>query len=354
MSQNRDQDVAKFAPAGLEVGKEESTQPALEREAPSAPLASLDMMADADEEESTRVVTLDSMSRVARSEPKDRHLLVRVKGSGLGKVVRMVNDACRIGRTAEAWLFVADEGVSRRHALLLPDGEGFVLIDTNSANGTFVNGQRIERHSLKDGDLIQFGSNAAFRYAQTDQSQEALLRKLFEASVTDALTGAFNREHLDTQLKAELSYARRHNRDVSLVLFDVDHFKKVNDTYGHQAGDQVLVQMARTINETIRNEDILARYGGEEFAVVLRGEGPSGAGTLAERLRSAVMRIAIPHDNGPIRITISAGCASFSELSDASVESLIRSADSRLYAAKRSGRNRIVTQGYWLSDRAPV
>ncbi|MGC4093417.1 MAG: diguanylate cyclase [Polyangiaceae bacterium] len=218
-----------------------------------------------------------------------------------------------------------------------------MLIDTESANGTFVSGQRISRHVLKDGDVVQFATSAAFRYTLTDGSQEALLRQLFEASVTDALTGAFNRDYFDTQLSAELSFARRHKAELSLIMFDVDFFKKVNDTYGHPAGDQVLVRIARTVASMVRTEDVFARYGGEEFALILRGVNVTGAAALAERLRGAVQALSIPSERGAIRVTISAGCAGMTGGSEVSAEELIGSADKRLYAAKHGGRNRVVS-----------
>ncbi|HWA75364.1 MAG TPA: GGDEF domain-containing protein [Polyangiaceae bacterium] len=300
---------------------------------------------DPDEDESTALISLESIGRLPRREPKDRHLLVRVKGQGLGHVTRLNSAPCVVGRAPDCGLYVGDDGVSRRHAMLVPLDDSYLLVDTESANGTFVGGQRVERHVLKDGDWIQFGAAAAFRYTQTDSSQETLLRQLFEASVTDALTGCFNREYLDSQLKSELSYARRHKTEVSLVLFDVDHFKKVNDNYGHQAGDQVLIQIAQTISKMVRNEDVFARYGGEEFAVVVRAIGLAGAASLAERLRAAVAALEIPTERGAIRVTISLGVASSAALEDLRPEGLIRVADERLYAAKHGGRNRVVSSG---------
>jgi two-component system cell cycle response regulator len=302
----------------------------------------MDLPMDIEDDESTALITLDSIGRLAHREPKDRHLLVRVRGSGLGQVTRLGTERAVVGRNPDAGLFVPDEGVSRRHAVLLPEDETFVVVDTDSANGTFIGGQRITRQALRDGDLVQFGPSAAFRYTLTDQNQETLLRQLFEASVTDALTGAYNREHLDAHLRSELSFARRHKTDVSLVLFDVDHFKRVNDTFGHQAGDQVLMEISRTVEKMVRGEDLFARYGGEEFAVVLRGVGPMGGMSLGERLRLGVQALSIPAEKGPIAVTVSLGCASVSELTDATPEALIGMADKRLYAAKRSGRNRVV------------
>src|SRR5690606_21212848 len=185
------------------------------------------------------------------------------------------------GRYSDSHIWLRDDGVSRRHARIFPEGDGFVLEDLGSANGTFVNGQPITRHWLSDGELIQLGPNAAFRYTVTDEDQEALLRRLYATSVTDSLTGAHNREHFDTQLEIELSYRRRHETHLSIVLFDLDHFKQINDTYGHPAGDAVLKAVAASARTQLRTEDIFARYGGEEFAIILRGIDVRGASAMA-------------------------------------------------------------------------
>ena len=219
---------------------------------------------------------------------------------------------------------------------------GYVVEDTQSANGTFVAGQRVERAVLRDGDLIQFGPQAVFRFSVADESQEQLLRQLYEASVTDALTGANNREHFDSQLRMELSYARRHNTDLVLVLFDVDHFKRVNDTYGHPIGDEVLIEIARAVRRLVRNEDVFARYGGEEFALILRGIDIGGARAAGERIRAQVEKLCIASERGPITVTISVGCASLATTGEPTTEALIQTADRRLYAAKHGGRNRVV------------
>jgi diguanylate cyclase (GGDEF)-like protein len=249
-----------------------------------------------------------------------------------------------VGRSQDSELWLSDDGVSRRHATLVREGHGYVVIDEGSANGTFVSGVKIERHELRDGDVIQFGPTAVFRYTLSDESQEALLRQLYDASVTDALTGAHNREHFDTQLRAELSYARRHNTDVSLVIFDADHFKKVNDTYGHQTGDAVLMQIANVVRNTVRSEDVFARYGGEEFALVLRGIDIVGAGAVAERLRERIAALQIQTERGVLNVTVSAGCSSLSTEAEKTPEGLIAAADRRLYGAKHAGRNRVVTR----------
>lgn len=334
MAQDPDSTSRRQVPPGIDT--EEAT------DVPRHVRGDQDVPLDVEDDESTTLIKLETLGRFSRREPKDRHLMIRVRGSGLGQVTRLGTQPTIVGRNPDATLYVPDEGVSRRHASLILEGEGFVIVDTDSANGTFVGGQRVTRQLLRDGDLVQFGPAAAFRYTLTDENQESLLRQLFEASVTDALTGAYNREHMDAHLRAELSFARRHKTDVSLVLFDVDHFKKVNDGYGHQAGDQVLTEIARAVARMVRSEDLFARYGGEEFAVVLRGVGPVGAMSLGERLRLAVQGLNISTEKASIRVSVSVGCASFSELTDSTPEALIGCADRRLYAAKRGGRNRVV------------
>jgi two-component system, cell cycle response regulator len=297
-----------------------------------------------DSDESTAIVSLSELRNAHRRLSKDRHLLVRVKGAELGRVSRLPPEQFRIGRSQDCELWLGDDGVSRKHARIFQEDGVYRVEDTESANGTFVQGQRVTNQALHDGDVIQFGPTAVFRYTVTDESQEALLQQLYDASVTDALTGAHNREHFDTQLRSELSYARRHKADVSLAFFDVDHFKRVNDTYGHPAGDAVLVALADTIRKMIRSEDVFARYGGEEFALILRGIDRAGASTVGERLRERVEALRVRTDGGELKITVSVGCSSFADLEDKTPESLVSTADKRLYTAKRAGRNRVVSE----------
>jgi diguanylate cyclase (GGDEF)-like protein len=298
-----------------------------------------------DDGEQTAVVNLADL-RGLRKPQQDRHLLVRVQGTQLGEVQRLGPGITHVGRSQESELWLPDDGVSRRHARFLPDPTGrYILEDLQSANGTFVQGERIVRRVLHDGDLVQIGPTAVFRYSVADEDQEALLRQLYAASVTDALTGAHKREHFDAQLQNELSYARRHQRDCSVVLFDLDHFKRLNDTYGHPAGDEVLSVMAQAVRKELRAEDMLARYGGEEFAIILRAIDVQGAAMLAERLRSQVEALVIDHEGRQLKVTLSAGCASVRELGDSRGDELVALADRRLYAAKRAGRNRVVATG---------
>jgi diguanylate cyclase (GGDEF)-like protein len=298
-----------------------------------------DFMPD-DDGERTAIVRLADV--LGRTQERNRHLMTRVRGNNIGQVITLKQAPCNIGRYSDSEIWLRDDGVSRRHARIFPEGDGFVLQDLDSANGTFVEGRLIKLHRLNDGELIQLGPVAAFRYSITDEDQEALLRRLYATSVTDSLTGAHNREHFDTQIEVELSYRRRHDTHLSIVLFDLDHFKQINDTYGHPAGDEVLKAVASSARTQLRTEDVFARYGGEEFAIILRGIDIKGARAMADRLRLTVAELRVPHDGRELRVTLSGGCAAASELETASHTALLGLADRRLYAAKKAGRNRIV------------
>ncbi len=208
-----------------------------------------------------------------------------------------------------------------------------------------VSGKDIKVHPLKDGDIIRIGPHVRIKYSVTDKAEANLLLQMWEASVRDSLTGAFNREYLSERLKAEFAFAQRHNTDTALIMFDLDHFKKVNDTYGHQAGDAVLIETCRMVMTSLRAEDILSRYGGEEFAISARGIDIAAASQLAERLRRNSART-IQFERHQIPVTASLGCAALSELgTNQSPEALIAIADRRLYLAKTGGRNRVVSTG---------
>ncbi len=298
-----------------------------------------------EESESTAVFSLDALG--VPEIPRDaRHVLVRMDGSDVGKVIALKEDhSFTIGRKGTCDLPLKYEGVSREHARITFHDGAYIVEDLGSSNGTLVRGQRVSRHRLAHGDILQFGPLVSVRYSITDSQEESVLRHLYEASVRDSLTGAFNREYLSERLKTEVAFALRHRTETSLIMFDLDHFKKVNDTFGHQAGDAVLIEVVRVVNEALRAEDVLARYGGEEFAISVRGIGPSGAAPLAERIRTANHRT-VEFEHHRIPISISVGCASLAECGDPpTVEKLIALADKRLYVAKQGGRNRVVCSG---------
>jgi len=297
------------------------------------------------DDERTAVVHLGDLRRVSLPSLPDRHVLVRMDSSSVGQVFTLDGPECSLGRHTQSTIVLTDDGVSRRHARIVRSGESYVLEDLGSANGTFVRSQKVDRHTLVDGDVFQLGPSVMFRYTYTDASQERMLHTLYEASVRDALTGTYNREHFEERLKVEVAYAKRHGTVVSLVLFDLDHFKRVNDTYGHPAGDATLVFVAENVTRGLRTEDVFARYGGEEFAVILRGIDLEGAHAVGERVRHLVSERPVIFEGIAIPVTMSVGCSTLADCPDPTTTALIAIADRRLYAAKHGGRNRVVSLG---------
>lgn len=277
------------------------------------------------------------------TQPVDRPILLRLDGVQAGEVMSLGLLPATIGRHPGCRIVVDDAGVSRQHATISLAEERLFIEDLGSRNGTFIEGERITRAELSDGCLVQIGLHVGFRYTLVDERQEQLLRQLYRSSTRDALTSVYNRRHFDDRLVAEVAYARRHSTDVSLIIVDIDFFKRINDSHGHASGDTVLRQVALTLQHQLRVEDVLSRVGGEEFAIILRGIGNAGAARLGERLRSAVAETPAMSQGISIPVTISVGCATLSELEAANEQTLFSTADTRLYAAKRQGRNQVVS-----------
>ncbi|MDB4994123.1 MAG: domain/GGDEF domain protein, partial [Myxococcaceae bacterium] len=183
-------------------------------------------------------------------------------GAELGAVHRLPAGETVLGRSLEAAIRLADEGVSRRHARIVVDVGRVFLQDLDSANGTFLNGEPCNVALIKDGDRIQLGATTTLKFTYADPAEEMFHRQLHAAALRDPLTGAFNRAYLDQRVESELAFAARHRSPLGLLMIDVDHFKAINDTYGHLAGDDVLRGLAQRVQTTLRTEDILARYGG--------------------------------------------------------------------------------------------
>jgi diguanylate cyclase (GGDEF)-like protein len=172
--------------------------------------------------------------------------------------------------------------------------------------------------------------------------QEALRRQ----STRDALTGLFNRRHLETSMEREIRRAARTDQQVGVIMFDIDHFKTFNDTFGHEAGDSVLREVGNFLSNCVRAEDIPCRFGGEEFLLILPGANLDGARSRAERLRHALKDLNVMHQGRPVgSITISAGVAAF-PAQGVSVKEVIAAADGALYRAKSNGRNQVVVAGF--------
>jgi diguanylate cyclase (GGDEF)-like protein len=269
--------------------------------------------------------------------------LVVISGPSFGEMHRLHGVRSVLGRGDSAAVRLLDDGISREHAVIERDGGKMVLRDLGSTNGTFCNGVRIDRRELSDGDKISVGASTILKFTFQDSVDEHYQKRLFESALRDGLTSTFNRRYFVDRLNAEMRFAFRHDKALALLFVDIDHFKKINDTYGHQAGDHVLAAVAREMIAIIRTEDVLARYGGEEFAIICREIEKEGALALGERLRAAVASAKFQHDGRDIPVTISVGAAV--AYKPQAAQPLIAAADAAMYEAKRAGRNRVCFQG---------
>lgn len=275
---------------------------------------------------------------------RDRLTLVALMGHH-GQSVFIIESDMTLGRCRSCDIRIDDNGLSRKHVRFAKlDGRWYVE-DLGSRNGTIINGVQIKRpHALADGDRIQVGTSTVFRASLQDSMEQAATKRMYESTVRDPLTQTYNRGYLDKRLDEELAFSNRHGTELSVLLLDVDHFKRVNDTYGHQAGDAVLRVLAALLKRIVRTEDVVARYGGEEFAVVARGINVRNAHIFGERIRKTFAATRIPWEGDYIAVTLSIGIVtSRSNRKFATPAALFAVADEALYTAKDQGRNRCVT-----------
>ncbi len=259
-----------------------------------------------------------------------------------------------VGRRDDADVTIADDGVSRRHATIRIEGEGALLVDLGSANGTYVDGRRVHEEHVHAGSRIQIGGHTILKFVWADELDAMYQLRLAEGALQDPLTGLYNRRHLDERLASELAAADRHGRALSLLMIDIDHFKAVNDAHGHLAGDEALKMVAFVLRGAVRKEDVLARYGGEEFVVIARETALEGARALAERIRRAVERSHCTWQGDRLGVTVSVGVTASAKITGyvpgRTDRALVETADRALYAAKAQGRNCVVTS---VLERVP-
>ncbi|MEO8706819.1 MAG: GGDEF domain-containing protein [Kofleriaceae bacterium] len=297
------------------------------------------MADDWDEEEPTATTNLGEFA-VRVEQTRNRPCITVMSGSSTGLVHKLTPGSHVIGRAPNAELRIIDDGISRHHASVVSDGEILRIADLGSRNGTYVNGTKLgEAVLLSAGDKIQIGRTTVLRFAYHDELDESFHESLLSSALRDPSTKLFNRRYLMDRLDSELKFARRHETAVSVLMLDLDHFKRINDSYGHLGGDAVLAHMATVLVHAVRNEDVVARFGGEEFVIVLRAISIDLAVQLGERLRRLVEATTIDHQDKQIKTTVSIGAAGFPSTKAETVEQLLEAADQALYRAKHAGRN---------------
>jgi diguanylate cyclase (GGDEF)-like protein len=272
--------------------------------------------------------------------PKQAALLV-IAGPKLGDRIPLDETSVTIGRGSSCELSIDADSISRQHARVERSGNAYRVVDLNSTNGTFVNERRITEHTLVDGDRIMIGK-AQIKFVAGGNIEGLYHEELQRLAKFDGLTSTLNKASFDERLNSALVTARRGSRPVALVVFDLDHFKSVNDTHGHTVGDVVLRQSALTAQMAVGPTDddtALGRVGGEEFAVLLVGRKLDEATKIAERIRETAAGRPCVVDRASILVTVSLGVAEWN--GEETSAQLFERADSKLYEAKRSGRNKV-------------
>jgi diguanylate cyclase (GGDEF)-like protein len=279
--------------------------------------------------------------------------LVRYVGNPIGEVLPLGPAGLSLGRAPENQIRLPEPEVSRHHARLeVVPQKGLapivLLSDLGSTNGTYVNGAQVHpRHgpvSLRHGDVIRMGTHA-FKLKHMDEMEKTYHQAVLAQATVDPLTQLSNRASVLAFLEKHTDLARRYKRPLSLILCDLDHFKEVNDHYGHAAGDQVLRTFGAVVCRRLRASDQVGRIGGEEFLVVLPETVGGEARTVAEGLRAGLAGESMPLPAGAgLRVTCCFGVVEYCS-NDVDGGSMLARADAALYRAKALGRNRVEFDG---------
>jgi two-component system cell cycle response regulator len=282
------------------------------------------------------VITAVSPNPLTQGQPSAA-CLVLIVGAEIGKRIELGQRDVSLGRSSAADVQLDLDNVSRNHASIVKNAHGWVLRDLDSTNGTFVNELPIRERLLRDGDQIRIG-RAMLKFLTSGNVEAQYHEEIYRLMTLDGLTQLHNRRFFQEALDREFARSRRYHHPFCLVLFDIDHFKRINDTHGHLAGDDVLRRVAGLVSTKVRTNDLVARVGGEEFALILPEADRMGGVALAEKLRKMIANERFEHEGAAIPVTISLGVADFNADFASSAE-LYKAADDRLYDAKRSGRN---------------
>ncbi len=290
-----------------------------------------------DNYESTLEVTISrDMGTLIRVTAEQRALMLVLSGPRLGHRLVLGDAPVDVGRGSAAGLILDADSVSRKHARIERFGGGHKIVDMGSTNGTYVNAVRIKEQILKDGDRIGIGK-ALLKYIAGGNIEGAYHEEVQRLMRFDPLTNIFNKRHFDESLRLAVFTAAGGSKPLSLIVFDLDYFKKVNDTHGHMAGDAVLCGATAAAQRVLLPTEVFGRVGGEEFAVLCEDAVLDVGLERAEAIRVAISREPYTFEEKKLEVTISAGVAQLADAEEP--EGLFDRADAQLYAAKGSGRN---------------
>ncbi|MCB9561359.1 MAG: diguanylate cyclase [Kofleriaceae bacterium] len=268
-------------------------------------------------------------------------VLIYPPGPDMGKRFPLSRSEAVLGRGADCDIQVDRDSVSRRHARVFRTAEQWMVEDLGSTNGSYVNDVPVQRSLLRDNDFLKIGA-AIFKFLSGAGVEASYYEEIYRMTIIDGLTGAHNKRYFLEFLEREAARCARHHRPLSLLMFDIDHFKKINDTHGHLTGDYVLRELSKRLLGRVRREELLARYGGEEFAAVLPETDHEGAMQFAEHIRRLVADEPFEYEGDRFPVTISVGVATTVGAEEVEAVAFIKIADDNLYRAKKEGRNKVI------------
>ncbi len=296
-----------------------------------------------DDKNATVVITdirkaLAAADEEARQKPA---CLLVVGGELNGSIFNLPIGETVVGRNPDCSIPLDFHGISRRHFTISVDDSEVTLTDLASANGTYLNNNKVTAPLiLKRGDMIKIGS-VAMKFLPKGDPERLTYDKLLEEAHTDGLTKCYNKTYFNNALELEVKKSKVTGKPLTLIIFDLDHFKKLNDGYGHDAGDYVLKEKSHIIRDHgIRQGDIFARYGGEEFCILLPNTNLKQGFEIAERLRSLIQKHEFMYDGKRLPVTASVGIADYRQGVNTGTD-LFKRADSAVYKSKEGGRNQV-------------
>ncbi|MEK6773792.1 MAG: diguanylate cyclase [Bdellovibrionota bacterium] len=253
-----------------------------------------------------------------------------------------ITDGFVVGRAVESHVFIDDKSLSRSHARLDMKNSEVTIVDLGSTNKTVVNGLILAPMApciLKNNDQIKTG-NVIFKFLERGNIEAITAQALFEKANRDALTGIYSKGALLERGPEAIKRSEVLNEPLSVMVFDIDHFKKINDSNGHPCGDYVLRELCKAVNKLVRSNDFFARYGGEEFVLILSGTPNKIAGEIAERVRLTIQTHEFEFENKKIPVTVSIGITS-KQATESDWAVIFDRADKALFVSKQNGRNRV-------------
>ncbi|MBI3018563.1 MAG: GGDEF domain-containing protein, partial [Deltaproteobacteria bacterium] len=283
-----------------------------------------------EEKTKTFVIESEDFLKKLASSAQGGACLVLIEGRPLGRKFPLLPPKVCLGRGKKADLSIDDQSVSQVHSEVVIKNQQVFISDLGSTNGTFVNDARITRATLlKEGDSVRIGTTI-FKFLPAGNIENIYHEKMRDLATIDDLTQIFNKKYIVDYLQSEFVRCRSLRIPLSLIMFDIDFFKQVNDRYGHLAGDYVLRKACALLKDRVlRTEDVFGRYGGEEFVVILPGATLQKACEIAERLRATVEKFPFEYDGQPFPVTISLGVGEM-DISTKTPEDLIKKIDAAL------------------------